>query len=289
VALISPGNSYVGLTRPGPGVGPDDPGRFRLGGGVTYLRVYPGDNIQYEAEAILARELGLKKVYVVIDLPREGYQLTITRGFAEEARRRGIRVVGPASPPSGADGYVGLARSLRDEGVDGVLIATYGSPRVRSLLHALRTVYGADLPIILPDAMLFGDYLSRLGRLGEGIYVSGGKVADPEHQLPPEGRRFVRSFSATQPGRVVNAFTPYTAQATELLLAAIARSDGTRASVLRELRRAVVRNGILGDFSFDENGDMTVNRMPVFRSRPADDPAGPFELFKLYDIRSDED
>ncbi len=287
LALISPGNSYVGLTRTGPGVAADDPGRFQRAGGPTYLRVYPGDNIQYEAEAILAKRLGVSHAYAFAEFPRESYQLTITQGFAIEARRRGIQVTGPASPAAGGDAYMGLARSLQRDGVDGVLIATYGSQRVAALIRALRAVYGRSLPIIVSDSMLFGDFLQQLGRAGQGIYISGAKIEDPKHQLPAEGRQFVRAFSATQPGRVVNAFTPYTAQATELLLAAIGRSDGSRASVLRELRRAEVRNGILGSFSFDANGDMTVNRMPVFRSRAANHPAGPFEVFQLIDIRSE--
>ena len=49
----------------------------------------------------------------------------------------------------------------------------------------------------------------------------------------------------------------FAAQAAEVVLAAIARSDGTRAAVLRELRASRVRDGILGTFRFDGNGDIT--------------------------------
>ena len=70
---------------------------------------------------------------------------------------------------------------------------------------------------------------------------------------------FVREFSATQPGHVVNTFTPYAAQSTEVLLAAIAASDGTRASVSHQLLSVRVTDGILGSFGFDQNGDMTFN------------------------------
>jgi ABC-type branched-subunit amino acid transport system substrate-binding protein len=54
-------------------------------------------------------------------------------------------------------------------------------------------------------------------------------------------------------------------QAAEVVLAAIARSDGTRASVLRELRRTRVKDGILGSFSFDANGDITPTSVPILR------------------------
>jgi hypothetical protein len=48
-------------------------------------------------------------------------------------------------------------------------------------------------------------------------------------------------------------------------MAAIARSEGTRASVLRELRASDVKNGILGSFRFDANGDFTQNAIPILR------------------------
>ena len=64
------------------------------------------------------------------------------------------------------------------------------------------------------------------------------------------------------------------AQATETVLAAIARSDGTRASVLDELQNTREQDSILGDFAFDPYGDITpaqftVLRVTGTRSRPA--------------------
>jgi hypothetical protein len=44
------------------------------------------------------------------------------------------------------------------------------------------------------------------------------------------------------------------------MLDAIARSDGTRASVTKELLRTRVRDGLIGSFRFDRNGDTTARR-----------------------------
>lgn len=49
------------------------------------------------------------------------------------------------------------------------------------------------------------------------------------------------------------------------MLEAIARSDGTRASVLRQLRATRVTDGILGSFHFDRNGDVTPAHFTIFR------------------------
>jgi ABC-type branched-subunit amino acid transport system substrate-binding protein len=78
---------------------------------------------------------------------------------------------------------------------------------------------------------------------------------------PPAGERFAREF-----GEVLNGgWELHAAQATEVLLDAIARSDGTRASVLQELRKTTVRDGLLGDFRFDRHGDMTPAKITISR------------------------
>ena len=48
-------------------------------------------------------------------------------------------------------------------------------------------------------------------------------------------------------------------QAAEVVLDAIARSDGTRASVLEELRATDVKDGILGSFRFDRERSSTAS------------------------------
>jgi ABC-type branched-subunit amino acid transport system substrate-binding protein len=57
----------------------------------------------------------------------------------------------------------------------------------------------------------------------------------------------------------------YAAEAAEVMLDAIARSDGTRASVTRELMTTRVQNGFLGSFRFDRNGDTNRQWMTVLR------------------------
>jgi ABC-type branched-subunit amino acid transport system substrate-binding protein len=79
--------------------------------------------------------------------------------------------------------------------------------------------------------------------------------------------RFVQSFGRTQPGASVDPSAVYAAQATEVLLDAIARSDGTRASIVQELFRIRIRDGLLGSFGFDANGDITQSAVTILRVR----------------------
>jgi DNA-binding SARP family transcriptional activator/streptogramin lyase len=62
LAMVSPTNSYIGLTRAGPGALPGDPARLYPTGVRTYTRVYPPDDAQAAADAVLATQLGAKRV-----------------------------------------------------------------------------------------------------------------------------------------------------------------------------------------------------------------------------------
>ena len=55
------------------------------------------------------------------------------------------------------------------------------------------------------------------------------------------------------------------AQAAEVILTAITNSDGTRAGVTGQLFKTNVKNGILGSFKIDKNGDTTSNPVTIYK------------------------
>ena len=63
----------------------------------------------------------------------------------------------------------------------------------------------------------------------------------------------------------MDPYSVTTAQAVEVLLDAIAASDGTRASVTEQLLKVRVKDGILGSFEFDANGDRTSAAVTMYR------------------------
>jgi branched-chain amino acid transport system substrate-binding protein len=265
LAMVSPTTSYIGLTRHGPGVGPRDPEVYYPTGVRNFVRVYPPDDAQGAAGAVLAKRLQARHVYVFESNPDEPYGVGVGVSFAKAASRLGLKVDGPHSPRS-RDGFRSLARQLRVDGTDAVYLAGLNDPPSAQFIRAAREAIGRKLIVIAPDAYLpAANRVHDIGKAAIGMYVTGGVVTDPKNQLPPNGRRFVREFSATQTARNVNFFAPYAAQAAEVLLQAIAHSDGSRASVTRELFKVRISDGILGTFSFDQNGDATPNLFPVFR------------------------
>jgi branched-chain amino acid transport system substrate-binding protein len=85
--------------------------------------------------------------------------------------------------------------------------------------------------------------------------------------LPTAAATWARRFGAAQPGAIIEPSAVYAAQAAEVLLDAIARSDGTRRSVVEELFRTRVEGGLLGTFGFDANGDISESPMTIVQIR----------------------
>ena len=263
--IVSPTASYIGLTRSGAGASPGDPARYYPTGVRNFARVYPPDDVQGAADAILAKRLGVRRAYVFLDDPNEGYDGTLAPAFATAAKRLGLDVIGPESPHP-RDGFKALAHRLRQEGVDGAFVGAQGNPRSAQFIRAIRRGLGPSAVLIAPDAFLpAAEQEDVIGPEAVGMYVSGPVVTRPEQQLPPAGREFARKFGATQRGRPIDFYAPYAAQAAEVLLNAIAGSDGSRASVSRELLRVRLQDGIFGAFAIDKNGDPTENLIPIFR------------------------
>jgi ABC-type branched-subunit amino acid transport system substrate-binding protein len=103
--------------------------------------------------------------------------------------------------------------------------------------------------------------LKRAGRAALGLYVSTVNIPGAARDLSPAARQFLRDLGTNEPlPWVLEA-----GQAAELVMQAIARSNGTRASVLKELRGADVKNGLLGSFRFDHNGDITPATVMIVR------------------------
>ena len=156
-----------------------------------------------------------------------------------------------------------LAERVANAGPDGVFVLGSIDEGGDRLVRALRSEAGDDVTIHVLD--LFGPVpyvLEKLGSAAHGIYMSATDTPPHALDLSPAGERFARDF-----GYLDNP-TPYVlpaAQAAESVLEAIARSDGTRRSVLARLRATEVEEGILGSFRLDPFGDINPGRIPIFR------------------------
>lgn len=263
LAMVSPLNSFVGLTRPGPGVDPKLLAGLYPTGRRSYLRVFPTDDLQGAALALLARERDRREVFVLDD-GEPGYGELMAIGFATAAERLGLRIAGRARWDPRARSYAALARRVAASGARAVFVGGLLDTNAARVVRDLRARLGTGVDLLGPDGLTPLPLLERsAGSAARGVFVSlPGVVTE---RLPPAGTAFVRRFARARSGDEIEPAAVYAAQAAQVVLDAIARSDGTRGSVLDELFRTRVRGGLLGDFSFDRRGDISESPVTIMR------------------------
>jgi branched-chain amino acid transport system substrate-binding protein len=262
LVLVGSASTYVGLTHAGAGAAAGEPQKYQPGGRRSFVRVIVADDLQGAADALLAKSLGVKRLYVLDD--RDLYGFGIAASVRHAATKLGIRVVGFDGWDAHARTYEALARRVASARPDGVFLG--GSVDISNgpaVVKDLRAVLGRRVQILLPDGFSpLAAFAHLAGPAAEGITMSLPGPA-PEG-LRGEGGQFVADFGRAL-GRPVEFYSAAAAQATEILLDAIARSNGTRGSVTHEVLATKVRNGILGSFSFDRNGDTTAGSVTIYK------------------------
>ena len=257
LAMISPANTYIGLTRRNPGA-PQEPGVFYPDGLRNYVRVVPPDDEEGFAVAHLAAELDARRVAIVST--SDGYGHSLTRPFLDTAQSLGLEARRFEWRPQ--ETFAPLAEQVASGRPELVYLAGTPDLNGKQLLEDLRAKLGPDVPLVGSAGFFLAD-TSELGPAGEGMRIAVAGV--PPEALPPAGKAFLRDFGKPAFAARQGYGAPEAAQAAEVLLDAIGRSDGSRASVVEELFRTRVKDGILGSFSFDRNGDITPSAVGFFR------------------------
>jgi ABC-type branched-subunit amino acid transport system substrate-binding protein/outer membrane protein assembly factor BamB len=282
VAVVSPTATHPGLTRGGPladagGLGiKGEPEVYYPTGVQNFFRVVPREDLQGVAGAMFAKRLGLRRVFVVTQ--GDFHRAEHAEPFRRTASRLGREVVGFVEVDPEAEDFDRLASRVANARPDGVYLAAFWFEGGGQVLQALRERLGARVPIMATDQFIpIRSMLEGLGPAARGLYVTATDVPPAARDLTPSAERFARDFGAlTAP----DAYLLPAAQAADVVMRAIARSEGTRSSVLRQLRNTSVKGGLLGDFHFDR-GDITPAEIPIFRvtgRTPADE-----EVFELFD------
>jgi branched-chain amino acid transport system substrate-binding protein len=263
LAMVSPANTYPGLTISGPGTEAGEPDNYYPTGSRNYARVVWNDQFQGAAAAQLAKELGLKKVYVLTD--KETYGNGIANLFVRYAGKLGVETVpgAPVAWDKNATSYDAIASKVRTSGADGIFLGGIVCNNGGKLIKDLRAGVGPDVQIVGPDGWTpISATIEGAGDASEGMYITQPGL--PADQLKGEGKAFVDEFTA-EIGKAPNPYTAYAAQAATILLDSIEDSDGTRKSVSEGLFNRDVTDGILGNFKIDENGDTTLGIVSVYQ------------------------
>jgi branched-chain amino acid transport system substrate-binding protein len=256
VAMVSPANTYPGLTLSGPGTAPGEPKVYYPTGKRNYARVVWTDRFQGAADALFAKgTMHVKDVYVLTD--KTTYGAGIAKLFQINAKKLGIKLAGYSAWDVNGTSFESLANTVKSSGADGVFLGGNVCFQGGKVIKDLRTALGSKFPILVPDGFtpVSATYTTS-GGAAKGAYISHPGV--PVGQLKGAGRKFVLGFKKANGGKLPDPYTAYAAQAAQVLLQAIASSDGSRGSVSSHLFGIRIKGGILGNFAIDKNGDTTL-------------------------------
>jgi branched-chain amino acid transport system substrate-binding protein len=252
---ISGANTNLGLTQKSGE--PGEPDKYYPNGTRNYARVVAVDNSQGAVDATLAQKLGATKAYVLDD--KESYGVGVADFFEKAAKELGIQVVGRDSWDPKAPNYQALMTKIKAANPDviflGGLICSNGGQLIKDKVAVLGPNTGVKL--IAPDGFFLTSTLTgqgSAGAAGQGMYVTNAGV--PADRLTGAGKTFIDAFKAKFGVTVVQPYAAYAAQTAQVLLNAIAASDGTRASVTKNVFGMKITDGILGTFQIGPNGDI---------------------------------
>ena len=260
LAMVSPANTYPGLTEGGPGTEAGEPDNYYPSGTRNYARVVWNDQFQGAANAQYAKELGLKKIFILND--GETYGLGIATLFAEYAEKLGIQILGNQKWDKKASSYESLASRISSSGADAVFLGGIVCNNGGKLIKDIKA--GApNVQLLGPDGWTpISATIEGAGAAANDMYITQPGV--PVDQLKGAGKEFVDGFTEAE-GKAPNPYTAYAAQATQVLLAAIEKGGTDRAAVSSALFETDVTDGIIGSFQIDENGDTTLGLVSVYQ------------------------
>jgi branched-chain amino acid transport system substrate-binding protein len=273
MAMISPGNTYPGLTKPGTGTA-GEPWVYYPLGTRNYFRVVPADDLQGAAAAAYAKQIGAKSVYVLDDTELYGHGVAVI--FARSARELGLQVLTKADDGTPidsesidvrADDYSDLARKIADLHPDLVYFGGISDNHPGQVLRDLResanytgTFMGADG---IADDTFIGQVPVDMGNVYSTL------VGLPANKLTGPGADWYNRYINRFPNDDNRDFAPFGYEAARVALSAINKAATKDREAIRAAVAGITSNDlgsptILGnDWRFDANGDTSLVTISV--------------------------
>jgi len=258
--LFSPANTYGCLTEPCAG---NEPEKYYPTGKRNYARVAPSDPNQAAVVAEFAKSKGVKSVYILND--KEAYGLGVAKNFQGAAEALGIRVLGFGAFDPKQPNFRAIFTRIRATDPDAIFIGGLVDENSGQLINDKVSVLGpnTDTPadgtmLLLPDGYTTDAVFQRSEGgtpNARGAFFSVAGVGIDKYK--GAALDFVNKFKPRLKGRAIDPYAILGAQAARVVLDAIERSDGTRASVVEEVFKTKIDDGLIGSFEINENGDLS--------------------------------
>ncbi len=257
VVMISPANTYAGLTKPGMGE-PNEPAVYRPSGKVSYFRVVPADDIQGKVGAEWMKELGGKSVYVLDD--RGLYGKGIADVFSVTAEALGLKVLGREGIDPKAQEYKSLMAKIKQLNPDWVYFGGTTQTNAGQIAKDLVSS-GQRAKLMVPDACFEDAFIKAAGpeNVNDRAHITFGGL--PPAKLEGRGAEFVKRYREKYKSDP-ESYAVYGYVATQVALDALRKAGKKEREAVRQAVAATKQtDGVLGSWSFDANGDTTLKTM----------------------------
>ena len=257
VLMVSPANTYGCLTEPCAG---NEPEKYYPTGTRNYMRVAPSDPNQGAVQAQLMKEQGVTRLYILND--KEAYGLGVAKNVQGAAEAAGIEVVGFAAYEPRSANFEALFQKIKGTNPDVVFVGGLVDENSGQLINDKVAVLGENngaVKLFLPDGFatdaVFQPSEGGTAKAKDAIFTVAGAPVD---QFKGKGGEFAQRFQQeVLDGKPVDPYAILAVQAADVVLQAIAASDGSRADVIAKAFEVKVDDGYIGGFEFNENGDVT--------------------------------
>ena len=135
----------------------------------------------------------------------------------------------------------------------GGLIDENGAQVIKDKVAVLGPNDGA-VKLIAPDGFTTQATIDESGSASAGMFMS--VAGQPIDAFQGKAKEFVDGLlNGPLSGKDIDPYAIYGGQAAQVVLDAIAASDGSRSDVISKLFASDVQDGLLGSFTFNEDGD----------------------------------
>jgi branched-chain amino acid transport system substrate-binding protein len=256
ILMVSPSNTYVGLTR-SEGAEKGEPQKYQPSGTKTFGRVVPADHIQAAAQASYMKDQGVTKVYILND--KEVYGKGLADQVEKIAAEQGIEVLGNDGIDTKAANFRSLGAKIKSSGADGFF---FGGITQNKGVQVFKDVQAAnpDIKMFGPDGVAESAFSEKLGsKVEKNVYITNPTL-DPK-EYPPSAQEFFKEFKSKY-GKDPEPYAIYGFEAMNLVLLAIKNAGdkgSDRQAVVDEFFKIKGRESVLGTYDIDENGDTTLS------------------------------
>ncbi|HEY9904897.1 MAG TPA: branched-chain amino acid ABC transporter substrate-binding protein [Candidatus Sericytochromatia bacterium] len=258
LVMVSPANTYPGLTKPGKGEA-KEPDVYYPNKTRSYARVVPADDLQGVAAAKWAKSLGVKKVYVLSD--QELYGKGLADIFEATAKKEGLEVLGKEGINPKASDYKGVMNSIKEKKPDLIYYGGITQNNAGQLIKDARNVgMSADkVKFMGPDGTYEKALIDAAGKDAEGFYATFGGV--PGKELTGDGKTWYESYKKKYNAEP-EAYAAYGYDSAKVVINAINQvCKNDRAAIRDAVMATKEMKGVLGNFSFDQNGDTSLTTL----------------------------